>query len=138
VPTVKRTFAVAGAGVPRQPQHAGGEWTYPSVGVLLESAALQMIDADLPARRWADEVRHADAGVLMREECFELKSLVQRHVDDHSDRGCAIDIDLSSSDELEEVATEAIPTKWRDLHALRADGRRAHQAQDTRNRADDP
>ena len=61
---------------------------------------------------------HLHVCVLMGEEPFDLKSVAKRDVHDGTDGGRAVGINWPPRDQLEEVAAEAIPTKWRDLDAL--------------------
>ena len=60
-------------------------------------------------------------GPLVCEQGLDKEPVVEWNVDDDSNRGCAVEIDLLSSDLLEEVAAEAVTANRADLNGL-ADG----------------
>ena len=54
----------------------------------------------------------------MGEEPLDLKSVAERDIHDDAEGRRAVGIHRPPRNQLEEVAAETIPTKWRDLDAL--------------------
>jgi hypothetical protein len=86
---------------------------------LLDRTAQPMINDDVPLQSLSDQIDGVDVSDLMGEEPFDVQSVRQWHIDRQADGRSAVRIHRSTGYQFEEVATEAIAGKWRNLDALR-------------------